>query len=215
MAASRADPIWSPEALQELAMAVSDITEAKPAEDRRSKWIGVYVGILATLLAICSTGGGNAAKDATRANIDASNLWAFFQAKNIRRTAFTVAADDLDLLIKANPGMPPEARAAMEAKIKSYRETIQRFTSDKQSGEGLDELWAKGKEIEAQRDIAFRKDPYFDVAQALLQIAIVLASVALIAGADLLLWFSGLLGLAGTLLMLNGFTLAFRLPLLG
>jgi hypothetical protein len=196
-------------------MAMSDISETKRAEDGRSKWIGVYVGILATLLAICTMGGGNAAKDAMRANIDASNLWSFFQAKNLRRTSFQLAADDLELTIKANPAMPPEAKAAIEAKIKTYRETVQRFTSDKQSNEGLDELWVKGKEIEKERNIAFRKDPYFDVSQALLQIAIVLASVALIAGTDVLLYFSALLGAAGTLLMLNGFTLALKLPLFG
>ena len=196
-------------------MGVPDITETKPADDSRSKWIGIYVGILATLLAICSTGGGNAAKDAARANLDAANLWSLFQAKNTRRTAYSLAADDLELAIGANPAMPPEAKVAMEAKIKAYRETVQRFTTEKATGEGLDELWVKGKAIEAERDVASRKDPYFDVAQALLQIAIVLASVALIAGSNVLLWFSGGLGAAGTLLMLNGFTLAFKLPFFG
>ena len=52
--------------------------------EARNKWVGVYIGILAVLLAVCGMGGGNAAKDATRANIEASNTWAFFQAKNIR-----------------------------------------------------------------------------------------------------------------------------------
>ena len=48
--------------------------------------------------------------------------------------------------------------------------------------EGLDELFVKGKALEAERDVALRKDPYFDWSQALLQIAIVLASVHLIIG---------------------------------
>lgn len=196
-------------------MAMSEIAEAKPAEDRRSKWIGVWIGVLATLLAICTMGGNNATKDAMRANIDHANIWSFFQAKNLRRTAYTLSADELELSIAANPSMPPEAKAALEAKVKSYREAVQRFTSDKSTNEGLDELWVKGKAIEADREIAFRKDPYFDVAQALLQIAIVLSSVALITGSNALVSFSGLLGIGGTLLMLNGFTLAFKLPFLG
>ena len=53
--------------------------------DALKKWVGVYIGVLAVLLAICSVGGANAAKDATRANIEATNTWAFYQAKNIRR----------------------------------------------------------------------------------------------------------------------------------
>lgn len=196
-------------------MDINEIGDAKPAEDRRSRWIGIYVGILATLLAICTMGGDNAAKDAMRANVDAANLWGFFQAKNIRRTSYTLAADDLELVLNGSPSMPDDAKAAMAAKIKVYRDTVQRYATDKATGEGLDELWAKGKEIEATRDLAFRKDPYFDMAQALLQIAIVLASVALIAGTNVLLYFSGLLGAAGTFLMINGFTLAFKIPMFG
>ena len=81
--------------------------------------------------------------------------------------------------------------------------------------EGLDELFVRGKALEVERDVALRKDPYFDWSQALLQIAIVLASVHLIIGNPMLLTLSrGLAGL-GVLLMLNGFTLALRLPLLG
>jgi hypothetical protein len=183
--------------------------------DARAKWIGVYVGILATLLAICGVGGGNAAKDATRANIEVSNMWAFFQAKNVRRTAFSLAADELELSLRINPGMPADARQAVEQKVKSYRDTVAAFTSDKQRNEGLDELFVRAKALEAERDVALRKDPYFDFSEALLQIAIVLASVALIAGTNVLLWASGGLAIAGTLLMLNGFTLWVALPFLG
>lgn len=181
----------------------------------RSKWIGIYIGVLAAILAVCTLGGGNAAKDAMRANIDATNLWSFFQAKNIRRSIYGVAADDLDLLVKSSPGMPAEARVAIEAKIKDYRETVARYTSDEKTSEGLDELFVKGKAIEVERDVAFRKDPYFDAAQAVLQIAIVLASVALIAEINLLVWASAVLAAFGTGLMVNGFMLLTRLPFLG
>ena len=196
-------------------MAMSEITDAKPAEDHRSRWIGVYVGIIATLLAICTLGGGNATKDATRSNIEAANTWAFFQAKNTRRTVLSVAADDLELVLKSNPATPAAARTAIEEKIKAYRSDVERFGSDKKTNEGLDQLFERAKEIEKERDIAFRKDPYFDAAQALLQIAIVLASVALIAEANVLLYFSFGLAAVGSLLMLNGFALLVKLPLLG
>jgi hypothetical protein len=194
-------------------MDISDLAEAKG--NRRAKWIGVYVGVLAALLAVCTLGGDNAAKDATRANIEATNLWGFFQAKNIRRTAYTIAADDLELMVRSSSPMPAEARAAMEEKAKAYRDTVVRYTSDKKSNEGLDELFARGKEIEKERDLALARDPYFDGAQALLQIAIVLASVALITEANLLVWFSLVMAAAGSALMLNGFTLLVKLPFFG
>lgn len=196
-------------------MSISDVAELKAETESRAKWIGVYVGILATLLAVCGVGGGNASKDATRANIDLTNMWAFFQAKNIRRTSYALAGDELELTLQANPTMPEEARRRISEKIKSYRETAAHFTSDKKTNEGLDELFVRAKALEAERDTALRKDPYFDLSAALLQIAIVLASVALIAGTNALLAGSAILAALGTALMVNGFTLWYTLPLLG
>jgi Domain of unknown function (DUF4337) len=193
-------------------MSLDDVRDALSDSGTRNKWIGVLVGILAALLAVCAVGGDNATKDANKANIDATNTWAFFQAKNIRRTSYTLAADELELTLLSQPGLPAEARAALEAKIKRYRDTVQLYTSDPKTNEGLDELFKRAKDIEADRDRALRKDPYFDIAQALLQIAIVLASVAIIAGTDLLVILSLVVGGLGTLLMLNGFTLLLSLP---
>ena len=195
-------------------MAAEPSTEKEQKEDR-SKWVGVYIGVLAVLLAICNVGGANATKDATHANIAAANTWAFFQAKNIRRSSIAMAADELELLLASQQAMPEEARKKFEDKIKDYRAQYQILTTDPVKKEGLDELFARGKSLEVDRDVALRKDPYFDWSQALLQIAIVLASVHLIIGNLWLLGLSGGLGGLGVLLMLNGFTLALRLPFLG
>jgi hypothetical protein len=181
----------------------------------RDRLIGVYIGILAVMLAICSMGGGNAAKDATLKTIAATNTWSFFQAKNMRRHVLKMQADELEILRANQPDLPEQAKAAIDGKIASYKEQEQQLTSDAASGEGLDELFAKGKRLEAERDVALRRDPYFDYGEALLQIAIVLASVAIISGGTTLLGVSGLLGAAGALFTLNGFTLAVSLPFLG
>lgn len=197
-------------------MALDEVAERLAGDkEERNKWVGVFIGVLAVLLAICNVGGANATKDATHANIAASDTWAFFQAKNIRRTATTLAANELELLLAAQTGMPGEVKKRFEDKIKEYRAEAQRLTTDPAKKEGLDELFAKAKALEVDRDVALRKDPYFDWSQALLQIAIVLASVHLIIGNLWLLGLSGGLGALGVLLMLNGFTLAVKLPFVG
>ena len=197
-------------------MSLDDAIERLGAgKETYNRWVGVYIGVLAVLLAICNVGGANATKDATHSNIAAANTWAFFQAKNIRRNSIGLAADDLELMLAAMPAMPEEAKRKFEDKIKAYREQYRSLTTDPQKQEGLDELFVKGKLLEPERDVALRKDPYFDWSQALLQIAIVLASVYLIVGNVGLLGLSAGLGALGTLLMLNGFTLALRLPFLG
>jgi hypothetical protein len=197
-------------------MSLDDVMERLTGDkDTHNRWVGVYIAVMAVLLAICGVGGGNAAKDATRANIEASNTWAFFQAKNIRRQFTTLAVDELELLLAAQPQMPAPARKQLEEKIKSYRATIDRLKSEPETNEGLDQLFTKGKALEVERDIALRKDPYFDWSQAFLQIAIVLASVHLIIGNLAILGLSAGMGLLGILLMLNGFTLLVPIPFLG
>ena len=178
----------------------------------RDRWISVYIGIIAVILAICAMGGGNATKDSTRYNIEATNGWAFFQAKNLRRNALVLSVDELELTMKTNPTLTPEARALYEEKIKTRKADIARLTSDPATKEGLDQLFEKNKALEGQRDNSLRRDPYFDYGQAFLQIAIVIASVALISNGSLLLVFSVLFAAFGVLCTLNGYTLLLTIP---
>lgn len=59
-----------------------------------------------------------------------------------------------------------------------------------------------------------KRDPYFDLSQGLLQIAIVLASVSLILGGSFLFPLSGVLGAVGTIAMVNAYMLLVELSFL-
>jgi hypothetical protein len=198
-------------------MALDELTSCDKSAGvgSREKLIGLYIGALAVILALCSLGGGNAAKDATIKNIEAANTWAFFQAKNARRQSLRLQADEYEILLAASPGLAPEARASIEAKIKDYRQQAEKLTTDPERQEGLDELWVKGKALESERDEALKKDPYFDYGEAFLQIAIVMASVAIISGGNAILAVSFMLGLLGIIATAGGFTLAFEIPYIG
>jgi len=160
-------------------------------------------------------GSGNATKDATARNIEASNLWSFFQAKNIRRHETRLQITQFEAMLAVQPQMPAEARQLIETNLDKLRKDEARYTSEPETGEGTKELMTRAQEIEKQRDIAMAKDPYFDYGQALLQIAIVLASVAIIAGGAALLFLSGIFAIAGIALTLNGFFLIAVVPFIG
>jgi hypothetical protein len=178
------------------------------------KWIAIYIALLAVLLAVCSVGGGNSTKDSTRTNIQASDTWAFYQAKNMRQTSYRLAAEAVQLRL-TEPALPEATRKQAEERLAAYNAEIARLDSDPARGEGKKELAAKAKDFENARDAALKRDPYFDFSQALLQIAVVLASVSLVLGNRILLAVSGLMAVLGTLLMLNGFTLAVTIPFIG
>ena len=176
------------------------------------KFTGIYLGIVAMMLAITALGGSNATKTMLSANIQASDVYGYYQAKNIRQTAYQLTAEQLEAELLALPDMPEAARAKIEDRIKRYRERVDRYETDPSTGEGKKELLAKAKEFEARRDHAAERDPNFDFAEALFQIAIVLGSVSIVAASRPLVHLSGILAIAGTLLMINGYFLLVHLP---
>jgi hypothetical protein len=166
----------------------------------------LLVSMLAMVLAIPSMRGSNAAKEATHYNILAANAYAFYQAKDIRQTEYKIASDQLQIQLTQDE-LSAAARELIEKKVAEYDRTIKRYESEPETGEGKKELMAQAKSHEGQRDIALRRDPCFDHAEALLQIAIVLTSVALITAVVPLVYTAILLGVLGSLSTLNGFFL--------
>ena len=193
----------------------ADLMDKEKEQDHFKRRAAVVIAVFAMLLAITGLGGQNATKDAVNSNIEASNLFNFFQAKNMRQTAYAIAADELELAWTNDAQLSAEAKTALRRKVDDYRKTVTRYESEPETGEGKKELMAKAKEAEKTRDHALSQDPYFDYAEALLQIAIVLISVAIVAEQVWLSYLGGALGVIGALLMINGFLLFVRLPFLG
>ncbi len=166
----------------------------------------LLVAVLALVLAVASLGGSNAAKEATMENILAANAYNFYQAKNQRQTAYKIAADDLEIQLKSGKSSA-DARLFLEKKLLDYQKNVARYESEPETGEGKKELMQRAKNHEAKRDEALARDPWFDYAEALLQIGIVLTSVAIITGRRAFFNVSAVLGLFGILSTLNGFLL--------
>ena len=192
-----------------------DIADLKSgtAEENRSRMIGIYIAVLAVLLSIATMMGQNTDKDGAKLNLDAANLWAFFQAKNIRRQQYQLAADGLRLKLAENPGMAEPAKTQTAAKLAEYDTSVARYTTDKQRNEGLDELWVRAKALEKERDATLQRAPYFDYSVAFIQIGIVLASVAIVTGGSSVLVASMIIAAFGVLSMANGILMFVNLGL--
>lgn len=193
----------------------AELIDQERTEDRFKQWAAIGIGILAMLLAITGLGGANAGKEATNNNIYAANAYSFYQAKYIRQTNYNLAADAIELAFTQTAGIGPQAVADLKGKAEAYRKTAARYESEPDTGEGKKELLVQAKDFEEKRDHALKQDPYFDYAEALLQIAIVLISVSIVAAFPWLAMLGGSLGAIGTLLMINGFTLAIDIPWMG
>ena len=168
-------------------------------KERGARRIALLIAVLAALLSIIQTIGDNAAQDALKYNIDASNLWSFFQAKTVRQTSVRTAAETLELA-----AAPSERKEAWDKRLNEWRQTIARWETEPETNEGRKELVARAKAAEEARDRALAMDNMYDVASAALQLAIVLASASVVVGVTWLAWAAGGLGILGLVFAVIG-----------
>ena len=157
--------------------------------------IALLIAVIALFLALSETLGKGAQTESISKNVEASNLWAFFQAKSIRRTVVQATSDQAKLSLGVMGD--DAAKAALQKQIDDWQKTAARYRSEPETGEGTEQLAERAKHAEDERDLAMAKYHHFELASAAFQIGIVLASATIITGIIALAWISGLLALAG------------------
>src|ERR1051325_879620 len=176
------------------------------AGGRDNKKIALVISVLALFLAFSETFGKSAQTAALNFQIEASNLWNFFQAKNIRRTLTIVASESAKIDLAT---APDEARKGLIARqIDQWEKTAARYRSEPDAGggkgEGTKELSERAQAMEKVRDHELNKYHNFEFASAAFQIGIVLASAAVITSIVALAYGAVCVGGVGVLLMGTG-----------
>ena len=191
-------------------MAEVELPDPEELEAQRdksfSRRVALTTAVYAVVLAIASLGGNNSMKEALLSQQEATNQWAYYQAKVIREHLNRANK----LLVEAQLAEPSPLRGAerekFDALMKKYADEEKRMNADKK------DIEKEARKFEASRDVAKRKDPYFDYAEVFLQIAIVLASVSILAASRPMFWFSLALAVVGALACANGFMLLVHIP---
>jgi Domain of unknown function (DUF4337) len=170
---------------------------AEHAEEagHHNKGVALVISVLALFLAFSETLGKSAQTAALTDTVQASDTWAFYQARNIRQT--TVATQKEVLELQAATETDPQKKAALTKKIEDWDKRIKRWESDPERKEGMKELREKATELEHRRDHKLEQYHNYEFASAALQIGIVLASASIITSLVGLAWLSGLAGLIG------------------
>jgi hypothetical protein len=182
---------------------------AEQAKNQFTRRVALSIACFAVILAIASLGGSNAGKDGMLSQQKATNQWAYYQAQVVREHQYRIGKLRLELdLAERESSMTPEVGEQAKKLLARFESEEKRYSKDKQ------DIKTEAEGYQEQRDVALAKDPYFDYAEALLQIAIVLASVAMLAGSRPVYLISVVVALLGTFLAINGFTLLVKIPFL-
>ena len=168
-----------------------------------NKRVALLIAVIALFLAFSETLGKSAQTAALNHQIEASNLWNFFQAKNIRRTATLIAAEQGKLSIAGAAN--DEQKAALTKQVDTWNKTAARYQSEPEAaggkGEGTRELSQRAIEEQHLRDTALARYHHYEIASAAFQIGIVLASATVITGMVALSFMAGGLGVIGLAFM--------------
>ena len=193
-------------------MAEIELPKLEDLEEIMSKGFtrraALITALFAAILAISSLGGSKAMKDMILAQQQASDQWSYYQAKAGREHLYRGQKMLLELNLLDKETLKPETRQHYEDLLKQVTIQAERYAQEQKTIE------KEARELEHERDLARSKDPYFEFSEALLQIAIVMASVAILSQSRTILGIALAAASVGTLLCLNGFFLFFHLPFL-
>ena len=192
-------------------MAEVELPKTEELEELRgrkfTKRVALITAIFAVILAITSLGGNKAMKEMLLTQQQASDQWAFYQAKVLREHLYRSQKLRLEIdLIERGSAMKPEVKERVEALLKKLTDEEARYNVEKK------EIEMEAKKLEHERDVNRGKDPYFEYGEVLLQIAIVMASISILSGSRPILYFALASAMLGALFSFNGFFLVFRVP---
>jgi hypothetical protein len=160
-----------------------------------NKKIALLISVLALFLAFSETLAKSAQTTTITQNVAANDLWAFYQAKHMRQTVLSAAAELMQ--IETDRAADPAVKARLTKTIADWKKTVKRYNSDPVSKEGRKELAEKAKVAEHKRDLALARYHHYEVASAAFQIGIVMASAAVITTMVVLAYIAGALGAIG------------------
>jgi hypothetical protein len=188
-------PLSNPEGAMSAHENLEHVEHAEEASHGGNKKIALLISVLALFLAFSETLGKSSQTAAITYNVESNDLWAFFQAKTIRMTVLSTAAEQMQ--IEADRAAEPDVKARLAKTIDTWKKNVARYDDEPSSNEGRKQLAARAKEAEHKREQAMARYHHYEFASAAFQIGIVMASAEVITGMVVLGWISGLLGVAG------------------
>jgi hypothetical protein len=154
--------------------------------------VAITISILAVLVAMATLMGHRSSIEAVLLQTQATDQWAYYQAKNNRLHLMQIDADVLGVLA------PPSNEKAAALREK-YQKEIERYEKDK------DQISEKAKEFENERAVISRREDRFDAGEVVLDIALIICSLTLLTK-RMGFWYSGIaIGVVGFFVALSGF----------
>jgi hypothetical protein len=174
-------------------------------EENKDRWLN-YLATITVLLAIGATLStlrvGSYSNRSILKQTQASNQWAYYQAKSIKSYLYELQKEKLEMELKQmRATAQQDVLQEYEKKVESYDKKLKTYEQEKA------EIQREARSLESQRDLAVLHSQAFGIAVILLQLSILLSSIAALMKKKPV-WYLGLaLGAVGAVYFANGFWL--------
>lgn len=169
---------------------VPDIEIPEDVKDHREKQVGLTIAILAILLAVVSALGNEQDNEKIVKQIEASNGFAWYQAKRIRAGMNELMIEQMKVEAAGNP---------TDAQRDAIKKLESRLTAKNAEYKGEnDKILKDADDAKKAAELADARGNRFDRAEILLQISVVLCSITLLTKVRAFFFTGLLLAVAGT-----------------
>ena len=184
-----------PEALD----TIQDDVQDHAAESRFNGFIALFVAVVATFMALCNVKDGNVVQAMQQSQAKAVDQWAYYQSKSTKQHIAENSADMLKVQLEMNPGLKPDIRARVEAKVLAQEAAAKNYEKEK------DQIKAVAEQAAKDYDAMNIHDDQFDLAEACLSVAVALAGITVLTKKRWLFGVAGVFASLGFLYGLAGF----------
>jgi hypothetical protein len=154
--------------------------------------VTITMAILAVLVAIVALMSHRTHTEEILLQTKASDQWAYYQAKDIRRRSYELFMDETSVFAVQNTAKVEEIKAKYEKELDRYKDQL---SDTKNEATGL----------ENEVHVLERRVDRFDLGEVLLEAALVICSITLLTK-NRIFWLVGVLGgIAGVIIAVMGF----------
>lgn len=184
--------------MSEIDEAISDAVE-KAHGSRLNTLVAVFVAVSATFMALCNVKDGNIVQAMAQAQASSVDAWAYYQAKGTKENLALAAREHTELMSDATPNPTPALRALFDKRIAEYREQEKKYEREKET------IKQQAAGFQQQYEALNVHDDQFDMAEALLSVAIAVFGVTALTQKRWLLAVGVVFAGSGVVLGLAGF----------
>jgi uncharacterized protein DUF4337 len=161
--------------------------------------VAISVAVTATFTALCNVKKGSVELVMARAQANAIDSWAYYQAKGTKLNIAEAALDSLRVERATMPGLTAQSRAFIDQKLGEYVDKVRKYDSEKA------EIKYKAEELQESIERMDVRVDRFDLAEALTSIAVALFGITALTQKQRLLIAAWVFAAAGLVAGVVGF----------